>query len=70
MSEVSSIALTGLNQAAQTVEQSAQEISSGADLGDGEAIVKIKQAEISFKANAKVLEVDKKLGGYILDILA
>lgn len=70
MSEVSTIALGGLNKAAQEVSNSAQRISSGEELGDAEPIVELKQAELAFKANAKVLEIDKKLGDYLLDVLA
>ena len=61
MSQISSIALSGLQQAAQTINESAEAISKNPDLGNADDIIQLKQAETSFKANAKVIEIDKKL---------
>lgn len=70
MTQISSIAVAGLQKAAQSIASSAEEIGAGNDVGNPEPIVNLIQAENSFKANTKVLEVDKKLGDYLLDILA
>lgn len=70
MSEISGIALGGMQKAAASVAENAEKISSGEDLGSAESIVALKQAENAFQANAKVLEVEKKMTDSLLDILA
>lgn len=61
-------ALSGLNNASQRVERGAANIASG-ETPDRiiEDIVDIKQAEISYKANIKVLQVVQDLSDELID---
>lgn len=70
MSSVTSIALGGLQKAAESISKNAEKISTSAEIGDPEPFIEIKQAELAFKANAKVIQVDKELGDYLLDMFA
>ena len=70
MSEISSIALSGIRRATESITENAGKISIGDDVGNPEPIVKIIQSEIAFKANVSVLKVDQQLSDYILDLFA
>lgn len=70
MSNISSIALGGIQKAAENIVEATQSFSSGDEPFSPAAIVDLLQSETTFKANLKVLEVDSDLNKHILDILA
>lgn len=69
-------ALSGLQSASQKFERAASEIVRGGAQIDGDdndlvdGLVSLKEAEIEFKANAKVIGAIARTQGRLLDILA
>lgn len=69
MNITNNISLQGLQNSQQNVVKSSKEIANP-NSNKIEPLIDLKQSEISFKANAKVLETSNEMIGTIIDIKA